>query len=250
MWHRNQHKTNKIKAARFQMEMADKLWRRYTKAPGIYKDVKPFVSGYCVCLVPIDSYSNKEKGLREAIEACSERIIFSSKEKRFCEIKEARINLCKNTSRRYFDEKTAEKIDQKYFNNKIYKKGKLGLMPINTKTYNNLSEDAKKWFVQDTYFEDTWNGRELKYCWRIRKEVNPSWLRETEKTIYRKTLFVPDNETIKEAEYLRQKLEQSKMDEKVYHDFYSYKYDSRGYSSGEKKREYKDLQFQLEEAEC
>ena len=226
MWHRNQSKANKYKAMR-------KMYKEYVFPLGIYrygldahksffekKEIKPYIYGYRQMLTPIPAISNKEEGLKEAVECASDYIQFSTNEKRYCEIQ--RSWLQDNGRYGHLGDRS-DFIRQHYFHkNGTYKKGLLLLHKISQSEYDSLSDSAKRWFDREVLNSFVRHGRKYDvFVYNPAGRISQSMLMEIQRKIYVRESYIPISEKFKRNAYLEDYLYGSRYKGvKVVHEFF------------------------------
>lgn len=120
-------------------------WRSYSAINDTFKIPldKPIFYGIKYIVVPKHFAKIRFPGIEEAINICSEYMLFSGNEPRRCNLK--------NFSSRFYDE------IKSYFNHNWYIKGRLGFRKISQNEFDSLSDEAKKYF-RKLYYGTDWKG--------------------------------------------------------------------------------------------
>lgn len=172
-----------------------------------FVEVEPILIGYEIHLELIEAYKNKEEGLNEAIIASSEKLIFSEKAFYWRNFRKSE-NIDFNKS--VYDYYPKEYILDNYFDeSKKLIRGKLKLSKITDEIFDNLSEEAKKYFVEFSKEEYTEYFRHHYFRFGEKKHrfyhpvVQKAWLKEKVRPIYRTKLSILNSE----AQSVSKKLE-------------------------------------------
>lgn len=247
MWHRNQEKANKLKDLRKSYQQWIELPRcpsdcehnYHKKVFGEYENIEPYVYGYKVHLDLIDATKNKEKGLREAIFCCSDSITFSESSKRRCEIRSFIVGY-------YLSQDSS--IDN-YFEKNVYKGGLLKLHSIDERSYEKLSDDAKKYFERKESDLVTFIGSHYykRHVISYKPTISMSLLKEVTTQIIHNVRFVPDGDAISEYAFLNGLFEHDMLQETIYHTYYSRRDPWKHCRKGEGKKKRKEYEAVLQE---
>lgn len=172
-----------------------------------FVEVEPILIGYEIHLELIEAYKNKEEGLNEAIITSSEKLIFSEKAFYWRNFKKSENIDCHKFS---YDYSPKEYILANYFDeSKKLIRGKLKLSKITDEIFDELSEDAKKYFVEFSKEEYAKQYRHHYFRFGEKKHrlyhpvVQKAWLKEKIRPIYRTKLSIPNSD----AESVSRKLE-------------------------------------------
>ncbi len=237
VWHRNQDISNRYKLMRKMYKeyvpWVDRCWRNKVFFQKVA--VKPYVYGYRQVLVPIPAISNREEGLKEAVDCATDYIQFSTKDRRYCEIQESRLQ--DKGSDSHFGSWSDFIISNYFHKDKTYRKGMLGLNRITEREYDSLSPAAKRWFDREVVFSAVRKGmRYERVEYSPFGKISMSMLMEIQLKIYVREHYIPIGEKFRRNAYLENYLYGSGHNaNKVIHEFFPHE----GMSAGNKWCKYK-----------
>ncbi|MBP5156310.1 MAG: hypothetical protein ILP18_00365 [Treponema sp.] len=165
--------------------------------PQEYKEIPRTLAGYKVRLSLIESLRNKDEGLSEAVDAATSYLVFSDKPFRLCNLKSYR-TIYNSIAHRVYRIRWLnkdEKVEDTFFKDKIYQKGRLELLDLDEHDYRKLSPAAQKYFSERLQEFDR-HGRPV-LCWH--PDIPASYLREVKEKLYWNCRVIPDSEAESEC---------------------------------------------------